>query len=93
MAVTKSWEQRTIVRIGPWKKAVPAERRHELPWLAGASLMVCAGIVLALLGKTANFREMSAQLDRGELLDLNAVDNPEQVLPFLQVFPDSAERH
>lgn len=92
MAVTKSWEQRTIVRIGPWQKTVPAERRHELPWLAGASLMVCAGIVLALLGKTANFREMSAQLERGELLDLNTVDNPEQLLPFLQVFPDPAER-
>ena len=67
MAVTKSWEQRTIVRIGPWKKAVPAERRHELPWLAGASLMVCAGIVLALLGKTANFREITGANFRFEL--------------------------
>jgi cell division protein FtsW (lipid II flippase)/cell division protein FtsI/penicillin-binding protein 2 len=92
MAVTRSWEQRTIVQIGPWKKTAPAERRHELPWLAGASLMVCMGLVLVLLAKTENFREMSGRLERGELLNLNAVGNPEQLLPFLQVFPDPAER-
>src|SRR5579872_210823 len=92
MAVTRSWEQRTIVQIGPWKKTAPVERRHELRWLAGASVMVCVGLVLVLLAKTSNFGEMSARLERGELLELNAVDNPEQALPFLQVFSDPAER-
>ena len=31
MAVTRSWEQRTIVQVGTWEKTAPAERRRELP--------------------------------------------------------------
>ena len=42
--------------------------------------------------KTQRFPELSAALARGELLDLNRVSNPEQLLPFLQVFQDEAER-
>jgi len=92
VAVTRSWEQRTIVQVGPWEKTVPAERRHELPWLIGASVMVVMGLILVLVAKTSNFREMSERLERGELLNLNAVTTPEQVAPFLQVFADPVER-
>jgi cell division protein FtsI/penicillin-binding protein 2/cell division protein FtsW (lipid II flippase) len=92
VAVTRSWEQRVVVQIGSFERTVPAERRRELPWLAGASVMVCVGLVLVFLAKTSNFQEESARLDRGELLNLNRVSQPEQLLPFLQVFPDAAER-
>jgi cell division protein FtsI/penicillin-binding protein 2/cell division protein FtsW (lipid II flippase) len=92
VAVTKSWEQRAMVQIGSWERSAPPERRHELPWLVGASVMVCAGLLLVLFAKTSNFRELSARLDHGELLDLNTVSKAEQLLPFLQVFQDSAER-
>ncbi|HUJ23887.1 MAG TPA: FtsW/RodA/SpoVE family cell cycle protein [Bryobacteraceae bacterium] len=92
MAVTKSWEQRAIVQVGSWEKTVPPERRHELPWLIGASVMVLAGLSLVFLAKTSNFREMSAQLDRGELLLLNQVTGPDQLLPFLGVFREADER-
>ena len=92
MAVTKSWEQRTIVRIGPWGKSAPIERRRELPWLMGASVMVCAGLAMVLFAKTSDFRESQARLDRGELLNLNTARDPEALLPFLQVFRDPDER-
>ena len=92
MAVTKSWEQRVIVKFGPWQQAAPPERRHELPWLMAASLMVCTGLVLVLLAKTANFSELSARIERGDLLNLNAVTAPEQLWPFLQLFPEAPER-
>lgn len=92
MAVTRSWEQRTMVQIGPWEKTAPAERRHELPWLIGASVMVAAGLILVLAAKTSNFREVSGRLERGELLNLNLVSAPEQLAPFLLVFADPAER-
>jgi len=59
VAVTRSWEQRTIVQVGPWEKSAPAERRHELPWLIGASVMVVMGLILVLVAKTSNFRETS----------------------------------
>ncbi len=92
MAVTRSWEQRTVIQIGPWEKTAPAERRRELPWLIGASVMVCAGLGLMLFAKTANFSDLSARLANGELLNLNAVTKPEQLLPALQIFSDPAER-
>jgi cell division protein FtsI/penicillin-binding protein 2/cell division protein FtsW (lipid II flippase) len=92
VAVTRSWEQRTIVQVGPWEKSAPAERRHELPWLVGASVMVVMGLILVLVAKTSNFRETTERLEHGDLLNLNRVTAPEQLAPFLQVFADPAER-
>ena len=92
MAVTKSWEQRTVIQIGPWEKVAPVERRRELPWLIGASVVICAGLGMVLWAKTANFSELSARLEQGELLNLNAVTKPEQLLPALDFFQDAAER-
>lgn len=92
MAVTRSWEQRVIVQVGPFEKRAPEERRRELPWLVGASMFVCAGLAMVLFAKTGNFSELSSQLDRGEMLNLNAVTKPAQLLPFLQIFSDPTER-
>ena len=55
-------------------------------------MMVCAGLALVLLAKTSNFSELSARMERGDLLNLNAVTAPEQLWPFLQVFPEAPER-
>ena len=92
MAVTKSWELSQSVRFGPREIPVPPERRREMIWLLGASLVVAAGLVLVLLAKTEDFAARQARLDRSELLDLNTVTGPEQLLPFLQVYADQAER-
>jgi len=93
VAVTKSWEQRTVIQIGPWEKVAPVERRRELPWLIGASVVVCAGLGFVLWAKTANFSDLSARLQDGELLNLNAVTDSQQLLPALDFFQDAAERH
>ena len=92
MAVTKSWEQRAMVEAGPWVRTAPPERKHELPWLMGASLMVCAGLFLVLSAKTSNFAELSGRLERGEILNLNTLTSAEQALPFLEAFRDPVER-
>ncbi len=92
MAVTKSWEQRTVTQIGPWEKVVPPERRRELPWLIGASVLVSAGLGMVLFAKTSNFSDLSARLNNGELLNLNAVTKPDQLLPALDIFRDAGER-
>jgi cell division protein FtsI/penicillin-binding protein 2/cell division protein FtsW (lipid II flippase) len=81
-----------MVQIGPWEKVAPVERRQELPWLIGASVMVCVGLGLVLFAKTLNFSDLSARLANGELLNLNTVSKPEQLLPVLEIFPDPAER-
>ena len=92
MAVTRSWEAKVLalesasgaepVRIG-WR---------EFSWLAAASLAVLIGLALVYSAKAHSFAELSSRLDRGELLDLNRVTKPEQLQPFLQIFPGEAER-
>ncbi len=83
MAVTKSWEQRAAATLEPVKRRTPEERRRELPWLIGASVMVCMGLLMAGFAKTQDFPELQAKLGRGELLNLNQVTEREQLLPFL----------
>ena len=92
MAVTKSWEQRTVVTLDRAKEPPPEERRRELPWLVGASVMVLFGLLMAGFAKTQNFADLEARLERGELLNLNAIQNPEQLLPFLAVFSADARQ-
>jgi cell division protein FtsI/penicillin-binding protein 2/cell division protein FtsW (lipid II flippase) len=92
MVVTRSWEHTQAVRLGIGETHVPRERRREMFWLLGASLAIAAGLALVVLAKTEDFSEQQAKLDRGELLNLNAVTGEEQLLPFLQVFTNSAER-
>src|SRR5580704_12433675 len=65
---------------------------REFAWLALSSVLVAAGLLMVYSAKTQSFPELSAALGRGDLLDLNGVSKPEQLLPFLQVFQDAAER-
>src|SRR5216684_2637085 len=88
MAVTKSWELTQEVRFGLHETPLPRERRREMFWLLGASLVVAAGLALVLLAKTEDFAEQQTRLDRGELLQLNAVTDRQQLVPFLRVYAD-----
>src|ERR1700682_4023888 len=87
MAVTKSWEQRVVITLDPAEAPAPEERRQELPWLVGASVMVLAGLLMAGFAKTQNFPDLEARLARGELLNLNTIQEPDQLRAFLSVFP------
>jgi len=89
MAVTRSWEQKAALTLAP---PVPPERRRELYWLAGASLVVAAGLALVYFAKTQDFAESQDRLNHGALLNLNAVSGPEQLLPYLLTFSDAGER-
>src|SRR5258706_7843854 len=92
MAVTKSWELSQEVRFGLKSIPVPGGRRRELFWLLGASLAVAAGLALVLLAKTEDFTAQQARLESGELINLNTATSQQQLLPFLQVYADPAER-
>ncbi len=92
MAITKSWESNVVSTGAKGAKAPGRIGWREFTWLAMSSVLVAAGLLMVFSAKTQSFSELSAALARGELLDLNSVSQPEQLLPFLQVFPDEAER-
>jgi cell division protein FtsW (lipid II flippase)/cell division protein FtsI/penicillin-binding protein 2 len=92
MAVTKTWEARTAASIRLAEAFKPAERRRETWWLAGASAVVACGLALVVIAKTQDFADLRGRLDHGELLNLNEVTRPEQLLPVLQVIGNASER-
>jgi cell division protein FtsW (lipid II flippase)/cell division protein FtsI/penicillin-binding protein 2 len=93
LAVTKSWEAK-VLATGTRGGAAGSGRVawREFAWLAGASVIVSVGLLVVYSAKTREFPALSGALARGELLDLNQVSKPEQLLPFLQVFPDDGQR-
>ena len=92
MAVTRSWEAKVLAVAGDLRTASARIGWRQFGWLAGASILVAIGLALVYSAKTQNFPDLSARLDRGELLDLNRVTKPEQLDPFLQIFPSEVER-
>ena len=61
-------------------------------WLAGASVLVVGGLAFVYAAKTQNFPDVSERLRHGDLLNLNTVSSAGQLLPFLDVIQDQAER-
>jgi len=61
-------------------------------WLAGASLLVAAGLAFVYVAKTQTFPDVSERLRHGDLLNLNAVSSAQQIQPFLDIIQDRAER-
>ncbi len=93
MAVTKSWESNVLVAGAKGPAAAGRIGWREFTWLAlSSSLLVAAGLLMVYSAKTQSFPELTAALGRGDVLDLNTVNQPEKLLPFLQVFPDEAQR-
>lgn len=91
MAVTRSWGAQVALTAEAIRPPVPVERRRELWWLLGASVLVAAGVFLVVSAKTEGFGEVDAHLKDGSLLNLNAVRTADQLSPYLAVIPE-AER-
>lgn len=92
MAVTRSWEPAVAIRLGATKPDVPGERRSELRWLAAASAFIAVGLLLTLSGKTQKLPDEQAAIDRGAVLNLNALSSARQAAPFLEAIADPLER-
>jgi cell division protein FtsI/penicillin-binding protein 2/cell division protein FtsW (lipid II flippase) len=91
MAVTKSWTMRgatpAVVKTGR-----RVARRAEFVWLAGASLLVAAGLGLVYAAKSLDLAAAEGSIAKGALVNLNTISSPEALLPLLEFIPDRAER-
>ncbi len=92
MAITKSWDSSVALKLELTDKPKLVERRREVFWLAGASFVIACGLVFVLFAKTQDFAEIQGRLDHAELLNLNDVSGPQQLLPALQIYsPEERE--
>lgn len=92
MAITKSWETATAEKLEIAEQTKPVERRRELFWLTGASVIVACGLALVLGAKMQDFPDEQSRITGGQLLNLNAIGRPEDLVPVLQVTTDASER-
>ena len=75
----------------PWGQPQAARTRETL-LLAGAYAAVLLGLFLVYQAVSRPFEEVTAQLSRGEVVDLNAVSRPEQLVPLLDFVEERSER-
>jgi cell division protein FtsI/penicillin-binding protein 2/cell division protein FtsW (lipid II flippase) len=91
MAVTRSWaapgSRPAVVAID-----TPRAPRGEWLWLVGASLFVAAGLAMVFAAKSQDFAAVERKLAHGELVNLNTVQGPEDLVPVLKSRADTAGR-
>ncbi|HTQ55680.1 MAG TPA: FtsW/RodA/SpoVE family cell cycle protein [Bryobacteraceae bacterium] len=74
------------------KRGAIAWRRDEAFWLLAATLILAFGFILVYRAKARGFAEIDSGLANKQLLNLNDLSAREDVLPFLQIFTEPAER-
>jgi cell division protein FtsI/penicillin-binding protein 2 len=91
MAVTRSWaapgSRPAVVAVD-----TPRAPRSEWLWLMAASVFVAAGLAMVFDARTQDFAAVEQKLAHGELVNVNAVHGPGELVPMLQSFPAGAER-
>jgi len=91
MAVTRS---RSVERVQASQrgKLAFAWRRTEALWMLAASLLLLFGFFLVYRAKSRSFAEIEAGLANKQLLNLNDLNAREDLLPYLAIFTEPAER-
>jgi cell division protein FtsW (lipid II flippase) len=70
----------------------PAARRREAALLGGGIAVVLLGLLLVYLAVTRPLADLPAKLASGEVLNLNALDSSEKLLPLLDFYDSAEER-
>ena len=96
MAVTRSRAAERAQASGRWRRSIfpsgIAWRRREAIWMLAASLIVLFGFFLVYRAKTRSFAEIESGLANKQLLNLNDLAAREDLLPYLAIFTEPAER-
>ncbi len=91
MAITRSTAAQRVRH--QHEEAGPGGGRGvERGLLLAASVLVAVGLFFTFRAKTADFDALHAQLESGALVDLNAVERSEALLPHLSIFDDADDR-
>lgn len=70
----------------------PAPRDRETLLVAGALVVFLLGLTLVYMAVAHPFEETQAGIAKGEIVDLHALRQPEQLLPLLDFLDEPAER-
>lgn len=88
MAVTRS----TATERVQSRRVIVWRRRGEALWLLAGSLVLLFGFVLVYQAKSRTFAQIESGLAAKQLLNLNDLGAREELLPFLGIIAEPAER-
>ncbi|MFB3825260.1 MAG: FtsW/RodA/SpoVE family cell cycle protein [Bryobacteraceae bacterium] len=83
---------RAVERAAAPRYGTRAWRSAEAVWMLAISAMLAAGLALVYRAKTNAFAQVEQGLQTGSIVNLNELGSREQLLPYLTVFPEQAER-
>ena len=90
MAVTRS-KAAERAKVSPTVFATAAPGR-EMLWLLPASFLVVFGLFLVVKAKSRGFDQIQSALEHHQIANLNELSSREELLPYLTIFPDTAQR-
>ncbi|PYT22235.1 MAG: hypothetical protein DMG57_36005 [Acidobacteria bacterium] len=91
MAVTRSKAiERVATTYGPLHRK--AGDASEVVWLAAVAVLIACGLFLVFKAKIHAFGEIEQGLASKQILNLNELSSRDDLLPYLEIFPDPAER-
>src|SRR4051812_27319835 len=83
-AAERAQEDRPLLEV--------ARQPDQVLWLIAASILIAAGLFLIYLAKSRDFKQIESAINSKQILDLNKLSAREELLPYLSVFADLAER-
>jgi len=91
VAITKSWAASGTNTVEIARPTARSPYGREVRWVAAALIFVVIGLAMVYAAKTRNFSADNDHLKSGDLVDLNAITNADQLAPALQGFPNRSE--
>src|SRR5262245_45791097 len=92
MTTTRSTAEERRLRAGALRNVRIQTRSPEGALLLLASLVVLLGLILVYRARTYGFADLEQQLKNKKLLNLNAVSSRAELIPFLTLFDQPADR-
>jgi cell division protein FtsW (lipid II flippase) len=80
------------VQASAQRKLVFAWRRNEGLWMAAATVILLFGLFLVYRAKSRSFAEVESGLASKQMLNLNDLSAREDLLPYLGIYSEPAER-
>jgi cell division protein FtsW (lipid II flippase) len=87
-AVQRRIEERAVSERG----MQAGGRGLELVWLLVASVIVAFGLTRVYVAKSTAFPDLQSKIDGGQIVNVNGVTRPAELMPFLSDIPSGSER-
>jgi len=92
MTTREAVQKRIEERAASERRIQASGRGQELVGLLAASVIVAFGLALAYFAKSGAFPDLQSKLDGGQIVNVNGLMRPAELLPYVGDIPSGSER-